>query len=72
MSDEIEKNGKRQKIKESSIRLLVQQNQEMFELLQSWPEREIMMDFEKDWNEKRLRFLQKNPGIPEGLEELGQ
>lgn len=57
----------KQVIKKSAIRELIRQNNEMRAILQSWPARELMMDFEKTWNEKRLYFLDENP--PSELKE---
>lgn len=49
------------KIKKAVIFELVRQNQAMRQLLEKWPAREIMMDYEKEWNEHRSRFLQTSP-----------
>ena len=49
------------KIKKAVVADLVRQNEAMRKLLEEWPAREIMMDYEKDWNERRQRFLQQNP-----------
>lgn len=53
--------GKR--ISRNTVETLLEQNRRMRELLQTWPPRKIMMDFEKEWNEKRLRFLHHNPPV---------
>lgn len=36
---------------------LLRQNQAMRQLLDEWPAREIMMDYEKAWNERREALL---------------
>ena len=46
---------------------LLEQNRQMRRLLEEWPAREIMMDYEKGWNEQREQFLAKHPPV-EGLE----
>jgi len=51
------------KIKRSVIFEMLKQNEAMRELLQTWPPREIMMDYEKTWNEKREEFLRHNPPL---------
>lgn len=51
------------RIKRSTIIELHKQNQAMRELLLAWPAREIMMDYEKEWNEQRTRFLDENPEV---------
>ncbi len=48
------------RIKKATIAELARQNAAMRELLEQWPAREIMMDYEKEWNEHRTRFLQTN------------
>lgn len=45
------------KIKKSTIAELVKQNRELRACLEAWPAREIMMDYEKEWNERRQRAL---------------
>jgi hypothetical protein len=49
-----------QKIKRSYIDSLIRQNREMRNLLETWPAREVMMDYEKEWNERREHFLAEN------------
>lgn len=51
------------RIKRSTIERLIEQNRAMRELLLAWPAREIMMDYEKEWNEQRQNFLDQNPEI---------
>ncbi|MBI41016.1 MAG: hypothetical protein CMF59_15560 [Leptospiraceae bacterium] len=53
--------GKR--ISRQTIETLLEQNRRMRDLLESWPARKIMMGFEKDWNEKRTRFLDNNAPV---------
>lgn len=48
------------KIKKATVAELALQNEAMRELLEQWPAREIMMDYEKEWNEHRTKFLQTN------------
>ena len=47
-------------ITKSQIRELIRQNREMRALLECWPQRELMMDYEKSWNERRNEFLNEN------------
>ena len=47
----------KRKIKRTVVLELYRQNQIMREILDDWPAREIMMDFEKEWNERREEFL---------------
>ncbi|MCB1174639.1 MAG: hypothetical protein KDK39_13805 [Leptospiraceae bacterium] len=47
--------GKR--IKKSVVVELFRQNQAMRELLDKWPARAIMMDYEKEWNAERQELL---------------
>ncbi|MCB1309661.1 MAG: hypothetical protein KDK30_15835 [Leptospiraceae bacterium] len=54
----------KRKIKRTVVLELYRQNQIMREILDDWPAREIMMDFEKEWNERREEFLNNHP-IPE-------
>lgn len=54
----MEKNQK--KITIRTLKDIMAQNQEFRELLENWPAREVMMDYEKDWNEKRMRTLSKH------------
>ncbi len=51
------------RIKRSTVNLLIEQNRAMRELLLAWPGREIMMDFEKEWNEQREKILRDHPEI---------
>lgn len=51
------------KIKREVIVELLRQNAAMRKLIEDWPAREIMMDYEKQWNEQRLEFLRVNPPI---------
>jgi hypothetical protein len=51
------------KIKREVIVELLRQNAAMRKLIEDWPAREIMMDYEKEWNEQRLEFLRVNPPI---------
>lgn len=51
------------RIKRSTVTTLIEQNRAMRELLESWPAREIMMDYEKEWNERRQRFLERSPEV---------
>ena len=57
---------KPKKIKKTLLQELIRQNARMRQLLESWPAREIMMDFEKEWNEKREQFLSSH--VPPSLE----
>ena len=52
-----------QKISRKKVEALLEQNRRMRDLLEAWPARKIMMGFEKDWNEKRLRFLNYNQPV---------
>ena len=54
----------KRKIKRTVVLELYRQNQIMREILDDWPAREIMMDYEKEWNERREEFLNNHP-IPE-------
>jgi len=47
-------------ITKSQIKELIRQNKEMRRILESWPAREVMMDYEKSWNEIRKEFLEEN------------
>ena len=47
-------------ITKSQIKELIRQNKEMRRILESWPARELMMDYEKSWNEIRTEFLEEN------------
>lgn len=49
------------KIKKTVVAELARQNAAMRKLLEEWPPREIMMDFEKAWDEERTRFLKGSP-----------
>ncbi len=49
------------KIKRSDLEEIIRQNRTMRTLLESWPAREIMMDYEKSWDERRRIFLDENP-----------
>lgn len=49
----------RQKLTKRVVKEILMQNQEFRKLLDDWPAREVMMDFEKEWNEKRLHALKK-------------
>ncbi|MDH5655385.1 MAG: hypothetical protein OEZ34_05725 [Spirochaetia bacterium] len=40
---------------------MIRQNKKMRKILECWPAREIMMDYEKNWNELREEFLNRNP-----------
>ncbi|MCB1166586.1 MAG: hypothetical protein KDK37_08735 [Leptospiraceae bacterium] len=51
------------RISRKTVESLAEQNRRMRALLEDWPARKIMMGFEKDWNEKRLRFLEHNAPI---------
>ncbi len=51
------------RIRKSDIASLISQNQEMRRLLEEWPSREIMTDFEKEWNNKRTAFLEQNEPV---------
>jgi hypothetical protein len=51
------------KIKREVILELLRQNAAMRKLIEDWPPREIMMDYEKEWNEQRLEFLRVSPPI---------
>ncbi|MBR33298.1 MAG: hypothetical protein CMN77_18505 [Spirochaetaceae bacterium] len=55
--------SKGKRISRQTIETLLEQNRRMRDLLESWPARKIMMGFEKDWNEKRLRFLDNNSPV---------
>ncbi|MCB1138128.1 MAG: hypothetical protein KDK23_05195 [Leptospiraceae bacterium] len=52
-----------QKISRKKVETLLEQNRRMRDLLEAWPARKIMMGFEKDWNEKRERFLNHNEPV---------
>ncbi len=54
------------KISRSDVIKLIKQNQEMRKLLNEWPARNIMTDYEKDWNEKRIQFLSINSDLING------
>ena len=47
-------------ITKSQIKELISQNKKMRKILECWPARELMMDYEKTWNELRTEFLQRN------------
>ena len=51
------------RISRQTVETLLEQNRRMRELLESWPARKIMMGFEKDWNDRRTRFLENNPPV---------
>lgn len=51
------------KISRRQIEIMKKQNEEMRKLLEQWPAREIMMDYEKSWDEKRREFLENNPPL---------
>lgn len=53
----------RKRIKKSDIIMLLEQNRQLRGLLEEWPAREIMMDFEKEWREKVDLFFQSQPTI---------
>jgi hypothetical protein len=48
------------RIKKSDIEELIIQNQKMRMILETWPSREIMTDYEKDWNSERISFLKNH------------
>lgn len=53
-------NTKPGRIKKALLREILVQNQEMRKLLEEWPARMVMMEYEKDWNDRRLRLLEKS------------
>lgn len=61
--------GKGKRISRQTIETLIEQNRRMRDLLESWPPRKIMMGFEKDWNEKRKRFLDNNSPVSLGSDQ---
>ncbi|MBX7057988.1 MAG: hypothetical protein K1X75_07965 [Leptospirales bacterium] len=48
-------------VKRGQLKELMRQNKVMRQLLEEWPAREIMMDYEKSWNERRQSLLQSSP-----------
>jgi len=72
----ITRNGGRQRlavmsrikqIRRAVLEELLEQNRIMRELLESWPARKIMMDYEKEWNEGREDFLNNHPPLDIGV-----
>jgi len=53
------------KIKKSDLQKIIDHNRKLRQLLKEWPARKIMMDYEKDWNERRQRLLSEQ--VPEDL-----
>ena len=53
--------AEKNRIRRTTVLELIRQNQIMREILESWPAREIMMDYEKEWNEDRESFLLNHP-----------
>ncbi len=47
-------------IKRSELEEILNQNRAMRALLQDWPARKVMMDYEKEWDERRRALLENN------------
>ena len=58
----------KKRIKKSDIVRLLEQNRQMRNLLEEWPAREIMMDYEKEWREKVDTFFQTQPMLDMEIE----
>lgn len=51
-------------IRRSELERLLIENETLAELLRTWPARKILMDYEKEWNERREEAL-RNQGRSE-------
>lgn len=45
----------------TQLREILRQNRMMREILEAWPARQVMMGFEKDWDQRRRAFLAEHP-----------
>ena len=48
---------RRRSIRRSELERLRREHRELADLLRAWPARQILMDYEKEWNERRLEIL---------------
>ena len=69
MEMENDPEGKPLRIRRSRLKEILEEYKTMHDLLRSWPAREILMDYEKDWDQKRIDFLRKKIAPP-ALDEL--
>ncbi len=44
-------------IRRADLERFLQQWKELREILEAWPARSILMEYEKEWNERRLQAL---------------
>lgn len=58
------------RLSRARIEEILEEYREMHALLASWPARRIPMDYEKEWDEKRRRFLEKHPAPPRSARDL--
>lgn len=47
----------------AQLREILRQNRLMREILEAWPARQVMMGFEKDWDQKRRAFLEEHQPV---------
>lgn len=52
-----------QKLKRSDLVNIIKHARALRSLLENWPAREIMTDYEKEWNAQRERLLSENPFV---------
>ena len=69
MEVENDPDGKPFRIRRSRLKGILEEYRVMHELLKTWPAREVLMDYEKDWDQKRIDFLRKRIAPPT-LDEL--
>lgn len=52
----------------TQLREILRQNRLMREILEAWPARQVMMGFEKDWDQRRRAFLEEHRPVSVGEE----